>query len=322
MKSRKSRVSVLFAGLLALGLGAIGISHVSANQQSVSPTQRAAYAVTAGLGDQGVAVNLFSPKYIDVYAGDTVTWRIGGALDPHTITFGPPALLKQLANNFMVPVPQKAGPPLLALNPQAAAPTRSATYDGSGYANSGVLARKGQSWSLTFTKPGTYRYICLVHGPGMSGVVTVHPRPTRGKLYIVQAGDGMAAGQDNANTTESTVFFPRALTIHVGDTVEWIGGFHTISFGPDALRHKLEKELFIAARGSNGHTQVAFNPQVAYPSGGATYDGTGYVNSGLLFMRAQGSQPPTYRLTFTKAGTYEYDCLLHYGMDGTITVLP
>ena len=32
--------------------------------------------------------------------------------------------------------------------------------------------------------------------------------------------------------------------------------------------------------------------------------------------------PAQYTLTFTKAGTYGYDCLVHPGMDGTITVMP
>ncbi len=90
------------------------------------------------------------------------------------------------------------------------------------------------------------------------------------------------------------------------------------------MRNQLEQHLFVPQRMANGKTQMIFNPKVAFPSGGATYDGSGFVNSGLLFLRVPpGSQkPPTYSLTFTKPGTYEYDCLLHPGMDGTVTVLP
>lgn len=30
-------------------------------------------------------------------------------------------------------------------------------------------------YALTFTKPGTYTYLCIVHGPAMSGALRVHP---------------------------------------------------------------------------------------------------------------------------------------------------
>ena len=53
-------------------------------------------------------------------------------------------------------------------------------------------------------------------------------------------------------------------------------------------------------------------------------NGTGFFNSGFM----PGTQDPTpgprtYRLTFTKSGTYEYTCILHdmEGMSGHITVL-
>jgi plastocyanin len=67
-----------------------------------------------------------------------------------------------------------------------------------------------------------------------------------------------------------------------------------------------------------------FNPKVAFPSGRHTYNGTGFVSSGILALNApQNSKvPPTYRLTFTRPGTYQYDCLVHPNMEGSITVLP
>lgn len=95
------------------------------------------------------------------------------ALEPHIVTFGPMALLKQLSHDFVTPMPQKNGPPVLAINAKAFKPTMGHIYDGTGYANSGFL-RSGQSWSLTFTKPGMYKYYCLLH-PGMDGTITVMP---------------------------------------------------------------------------------------------------------------------------------------------------
>lgn len=60
------------------------------------------------------------------------------------------------------------------------------------------------------------------------------------------------------------------------------------------------------------------NPQAAAQAGGKTYDGSGYTNSGIL------GPTQSYALTFTKAGTYQYRCLIHddQGMLATITVLP
>ncbi len=41
--------------------------------------------------------------------------------------------------------------------------------------NSGVLT-KGDTYTLTFTQPGTHEYVCLLHVDfGMRGAVTVLP---------------------------------------------------------------------------------------------------------------------------------------------------
>jgi plastocyanin len=218
-----------------------------------------------------------------------------------------------------MPLPNKR----LGLNPKVANATPGTTYDGAGYANSGFLT-KGKTWRLTFTRPGTYHYLCLIHGQPMDGYVLVHPQPRpQGKMYIVLTGGDQMAGNDKTNATSDNVFYPQHLTIHVGDTVEWIGGFHTVTFGPQTLRDQLEKNWIMRMPQTSGPPLLVFNPKVAFPSGGATYNGTGYVSSGILFLRApqNSNAPPTYRLTFTRPGTYTYECLVHPNMDGSITVL-
>jgi len=282
------------------------------------------HVVSVGFGgDRGGEAIIFTPKYIDVSVGDTVIWRDVDGLEPHTIGLGPMALLQKLVKDNIVPLRQKSGASLLAINPKVANATPGNTYDGTGFANSGLLT-KGKTWRLTFTRPGTYHYLCLIHGGPMDGYVVVHPRPAQGKLYIVQAGDGQMAGNDKANVTSNNAFFPQRLTIHVGDTVEWIGGFHTVAFGPVALRDQLEKQYVMPMPQTSGPPLFVFNSKVAFPSGGSTYNGTGFVSSGILALNApQNSKaPPTYRLTFTRRGTYEYDCLVHPNMEGSITVLP
>ncbi len=143
-------------------------------------------------------------------------------------------------------------------------------------------------------------------------------------MHIIQAGDGPQASNDRTNSTTSDAFAPYALTIHVGDTVQWIGGFHTISFGPDALIKQLQKSFFMPVPQKNGPPILVLNPKISWPSGGSTYNGMGFVNSGILPLNTppNSKAPPSFKLTFTKAGTYKYYCLVHPGMDGTVTVAP
>ena len=100
----------------------------------------------------------------------------------------------------------------------------------------------------------------------------------------------------------------------------WIGAFHTVTFAPDAELVSIEQHIVVPVPQEAGPPLLTINPKAALPFGGHTYDGTGYVSSG--FLTPHGTQPARYTLTFTKPGTYNYDCLVHPGMDGTITVLP
>lgn len=318
----KYQRTLLFAGMLALGLGSTGITRASVAHRAVAaPTAPATVLVTAGFGDRNGAANIFAPQVVEIYTGDTVTWTIGGALEPHTISFGPRALLDKLAAGIITPVPQKAGPPLIAFNPQAALPTMGHTYGGTGFANSGLLDGKGKTWSLTFTTPGTYHYFCLIHYiPGqpaqsMGGEVIVHARPAAAHHYVVSMG----SAQDTI-TNSLDQFNPRHLAIHVGDSVTWIGAFHTVTFGPEAELQAVEQHFVVPVPQKAGPPLLTINPKAALSSGVSTYAGTGWVNSG--FLTPKGTAPAQYTLTFTKAGTYGYDCLVHPGMDGTITVLP
>ncbi len=308
-------IPILSAGILALGLGA-GLSRAASSPQAA--TQAANYTVTVGWGDRGFAANIFTPEVIQIYAGDSVTFRSEAGLEPHTVTFGPMSLLSQLNPELFIP--QKAGPPIVALNPKVADPTPGHIYNGSGFANSGFL-NKGQSWTETFSKPGTYHYYCILHydpspnGPKMSGVVVVNPRPAAGHTYVV------TSGYDNKYSAADS-FFPRHLTIHAGDSVEFTPGFHTVAFGPDSERTYLEKHLYLPIPQKNGPPLLAFNPKVVFPSGGNVYNGSGFLNSGVMLPTDPNAKPSNFKVTFTKPGTYEFDCLLHPGMDGTVTVLP
>lgn len=105
--------------------------------------------------------NAFAARFLDgnltIKAGDTVTWVNSDPIVPHTVTFGTPP----------------PGPP----DAVGAKPAGGPTYSGSGFSNSGfygMLPGLHKTYSLTFTSPGSYNYICLLHvEEGMVGNITV-----------------------------------------------------------------------------------------------------------------------------------------------------
>src|SRR5579872_4048407 len=306
-----SALAVATATALAvLGGGAPPATYSAPIHQAGGPTAPRTFTMYVGYGNDDWAANVYSPHKINIYVGDSITWVNRGKLEPHTITFGPMKLLKQLAAHIVLATPQKAGPPQLQLNPQLGLPTHRRAYNGAGYANSGFL-RQGQLWTITFSRAGTYTYYCLVHFPGMTGIVVVHPRPTDARTLYVRTGYG-------SNTSAADVFFPDVLTVHAGSTVVWQGAvFHTVTFAPIATIAQLRKQFIIPVPQRAGPPMLSINPRVAFPTGGTVYDGTGMLSSGIL-------QPPhnTFAVTFTKPGVYHYGCLVHPGMDGTIRVIP
>jgi LPXTG-motif cell wall-anchored protein len=117
-------------------------------------------------------------------------------------------------------------------------------------------------------------------------------------------------------------FSSNALTINVGDTVEWSSptphSFHNVTFGAEPDVFQLEPQ-------AAGPPKAYASPIIFLPMGGNTYTGPGVYSSGII----QGpADPPatgnatSYSLTFTGAGRFEYVCGLHYhnGMDGNVTV--
>jgi len=227
------------------------------------------------------------------------------------------------------------------------------------YYNSGWVA-PDDVFSVTLAddiEPGTYRFFCLLHREAMAGHVTVvadqravpSPRQVadRGNTELAAAladlepavarlatatPDAALAGvavDDPDVPARLTEFAPRQTTVGVGDALSWtVTGGHTISFNapPDAAR--------LLARDADGVVHV--NPKAVIPANrptqptpaagsppppvpvitGGRFDGSRFVSSGLLGV----ATPVRYQLTFTRAGTFAYQCLVHPGMDGTVTV--
>src|SRR5690606_663332 len=98
-------------------------------------------------------------------AGDTVTWN-NDTFVPHTVTFVPE---DEEAPGFAVPEFGNAGPPTIVLNPEVLFPVNAdPDFSGTAYVNSGFFGAGPEStappqFSLTFDKPGSYLFICVLH---------------------------------------------------------------------------------------------------------------------------------------------------------------
>ena len=132
------------------------------------------------------------------------------------------------------------------------------------------------------------------------------------------------AGMDEKNLIDTQDFFPKEITINAGDAIYFEfptpPGFHTVTFlsGQDVPPLIIPDEA--AGTPAAGPPTLMINPEAAFPSGQDTYDGAGFVNSGLDVIRLP-SDPP-FMLTFTTPGTYEYQCIPHgVVMKATVVVV-
>lgn len=258
-----------FGTVLALMVAiAVSPAAISAQPAPTGPQLN----LTAGQGDGVVSMEGFpaDPAYGNtgarVATGTTVTWTVGSD-EAHTVTFlagapRPPLILPPMSPD---------GPPLF--NPAFLFPVISlGPWDGTSMVSSGALEGRGNQFSLTFAKPGTYAYLCLFHepmtgtievvAPGSAGITTQAAVDQFAASHMANAHDaqvaqimaqrampGMAPGPSG-----STVWTVRAgtdwkyghvdifaflggenLTVKRGDTVVWYidqGAPHTVTFNP------------------------------------------------------------------------------------------
>jgi plastocyanin len=323
-----------FALGLSLALGLLVVPAVGSAAQT--------FTLSAGVESIGgdVQLNEFAPNAVSVNVGDTVTWSLDST-EFHNVIFtsGAPA------PDFVT-----GGPDGVFLNPVGAVPSGGPSYDGSGIVSSGLL-NKGQKFSLTFTKAGTYAYLCSIH-PGMTGSVRVletgqtpdtqaaidarksaqvnadfatHAVPSImanvGLLETPTAVAGVAAGiQDGP--ADVLRFVPRRVIIGEGDSLSWIWKTedtpHTVTF----LAGQPSPEIIIPQPQPSGPPRLQLSPAVLAPAGDAgDWDGGTYLHSGFL-APAPGQPTPAFTVHFSTAGTFDYLCLLHEGMVGTVVVQP
>ena len=347
-------------------------------QQAIGPRT---VTVLVGGGHDTIVLDSYFPRTLRVRVGDTVVWKFNGDENHHfhTVTFsggafsGPKVAVVGGAPGDALPdawVPVPGGQPgEMMRNPTEAWPTRQSgapveKYDGTTYANSGHMRLNplvpgmpaSREFSLTFAKPGLYRYACALH-PHMHGMIEVAPAsakevPSQGDIdkeakaeiehlsALIEKGKALANNVRNEPGPNGTTFWfvragafdrsaemggilfdfaPKDLTVKTGDTVIWQAiDPHTITFNPTPP----PPVLFTVKSQPEGRPFLVRNPQVWRPAKPASaYDPTQYFNSGPLGIITPAGT--SWALTFDKPGVYEYVCAFHHpmGMKGTITVV-
>jgi plastocyanin len=329
------------------------------------------FTVTAGSFDleQGVSVNAFMPQTVTVNVGDTVTWKIDGF---HTVTVtgtsAPPTLIVEDPDDPSRYLFNFAG---------VGIPIGGDSFDGTNLVSSGVPpapepAPAGESgtpagdeealpapylYTLTFTRPGAFTYVCAVH-PQMAGTVVVlasgdlpHTADEVAAAaaeeipgYVASVVSKNAELQDSGaqsiqvgvrgDMAENIRFAPSDVTIVAGETVTWTTETdepHTVTFLDEAHTVSLLSGVnpivdTIVEEQPNGPPKLVVSPTLLEPLGADTYTHDGIASSGLLTPFGEfygiGERPDSYSLTFTEPGTYEYYCIIHgQDMVGSVTVL-
>jgi plastocyanin len=137
-------------------------------------------------------------------------------------------------------------------------------------------------------------------------------RPARaGTTHAVTAGLGDGFG------VSAMRFLNGDVSVQRGDAVVWTNAdpfeIHTVTFTSGATPPDFGEPRPPTQPG--GPPQIVLPPNVTGPTGGDTYTGQGYVNSGIL-----GPGSPFVLRFDAPAGTYEYLCLIHPFMKGRVTV--
>jgi plastocyanin len=321
------------------------------------------YTVLVGAVDDTVGANVmaFFPETLRIHVGDTVHWQRNGN-EIHTVTF----LAGMDLPPFNVPAPDGLPSPQMR-NPLISFPVAPphGQYDGTTFATSGIFGpdpdifQGVESFDLTFTRPGTYNYVCVVHGAIMSAQIIVVDRhqhvPSPRQVdrearrsiaqALAQVPQAIQLGEDevppptqndDGTTTYHVVvgyalrqlymqrFFPEELTVQPGDTVEWIFSMHdlanhTITF----LNGEEAPDDLIVWPREEEPPLLLVNPELIFPENAdqpLTRDGV--YSSGIL---RPADPPPSFALSIGDiSGEESYRCLLHdsVGMLATLHIVP
>lgn len=165
-------------------------------------------------------------------------------------------------------------------------------------------------------------------------MVVAVPTASQAASRSVDLGPPASAAKAFQKTSaDVNAFFPKIVTIHVGDSVRFVPtGFHTVHFPgrsgkPTAPIVPTGKTVTGATDAAgvplpfNGLPELGLNRALFNPHGkfGKTIvtNGTREIQSALPLT----NKPKPMTVRFTKAGTFNYVCDLHIGMKGTVRVV-
>jgi plastocyanin len=133
--------------------------------------------VRAGNDRGEVAFFSFFPTTRQVAAGTPVRFEMSkDSTEIHNVVFGPEAVLAETAAKFISPGAQGIAYDPVSVYPSAQGPLShpgGEEFVGTGLMDADARTSFPGSATVTFTKAGSYPFICTVHGPSMKGRIDV-----------------------------------------------------------------------------------------------------------------------------------------------------
>jgi plastocyanin len=340
-RRRRAALATVSVAVLALGAacGSSDNSKNAAKSKASGVVQNEPITIRAGVADPThtqIAVLQYMPAKATVAVGQKVSWSWNDTKEPHSVTFFPPGQ--------SAPAPG-SDPALFAPTPPTGA------YDGTALVNSGLAPQGPQAvppFEMTFAKPGTYNYSCVIH-PQMVGTITVVAAGQAGDTAAAvttrgdqEKGQWLAEGNDAFQKMQSAA---PASTKNRDGTTTWkieMGAStpHTdiLAYAPVPANVKHGDKVTFVNNSMAPHTASFFNqqPPIQDPESPAAQkaapgpspqklNGKDLFNTGTLPPNAPpGAGPPEAARSFTfsvpTAGDYQFVCIYHApsGMAGMI----
>ncbi len=133
--------------------------------------------VRAGNDRREVAFLSFFPATREVQAGAPVRFEMSkDSTEMHNVVFGPEAVLAETAAKFISPGAQGIAYDPVSVYPSASGPLShpgGEAFVGTGMLDADPRTSFPAAATVTFTQPGSYAFICTVHGPSMKGRIDV-----------------------------------------------------------------------------------------------------------------------------------------------------